>query len=241
MGNWMEALVSLFTADWFRRFAAGVAIGLGATLALSIGGAHAETAVFAPKPAVDAVPTRDLETAVFAGGCFWGVEGVFSHVKGVRLVQSGYAGGPRGQTVGYDQVSRGNTGFAEAVSVTYDPEQVSYGQLMRIFFSVIADPTALNYQGPDHGTQYRSALFPLNESQAKAARAYLTQLDKAKLWKGSVVTKIEPFTGFVKAESHHQDFMEKNPRYPYIVRWDAPKVDALKRLYPDLYSARAAR
>ncbi len=186
-------------------------------------------------------PTRKLETAVFAGGCFWGVEGVFSHVKGVRLAQSGYAGGPRGKAVDYDRISRGDTGFAESVSVTYDPQQVSYGQLLRVFFSVIADPTTLNYQGPDHGSQYRSALFPLNESQAKAARAYLAQLDKAKLWSDPVVTKVEPFNGFVKAEGYHQDFMANNPRHPYIVRWDAAKVDALKRLYPDLYNPRAAR
>lgn len=234
------AIIDLFNLDWFRRFLAGFAVGLVATLAFS-GGARAETAVMAPVPAIDAEPARPLETAVFAGGCFWGVEGVFSHVKGVRLVQSGYAGGPRGEKVGYEQVSRGDTGFAEAVSVTYDPKQVSYGTLMRVFFSVVADPTTLNYQGPDHGTQYRSALFPLNESQAKAARSYLAQLGKAGLWKEPVVTKVEPFTGFVKAESYHQDFMEKNPRHPYIMRWDAPKLASLKRLYPDLYKATASR
>ncbi len=237
----MDALAGLFEADWFRRFVMGFALGLGATLAFSATGARAETAVLAPRPALDALPTRKLETAVFAGGCFWGVEGVFSHVKGVRLAQSGYAGGPRGKAVDYDRISRGDTGFAESVSVTYDPQQVSYGQLLRVFFSVIADPTTLNYQGPDHGSQYRSALFPLNESQAKAARAYLAQLDKAKLWSDPVVTKVEPFNGFVKAEGYHQDFMANNPRHPYIVRWDAAKVDALKRLYPDLYNPRAAR
>lgn len=236
-----RAIAKLLRADWFHKFAGGAALGLAATLALSSGGARAETVVKAPVPLVDAEPTRKLETAVFAGGCFWGVEGVFSHVNGVRLVQSGYAGGPRGQKADYDRVSRGDTGFAEAVSVTYDPERISYGQLMRIFFSVIADPTTLNYQGPDHGTQYRSALFPLNESQAKAARAYIAQIDRAGLWKKPVVTKVEPFTGFVKAETHHQDFMEKNPRHPYILRWDAPKLEGLKRLYPDLYSAKASR
>jgi len=234
------AVIDLFGIDWFRRFLAGFAIGLVATLSFS-GGARAESAVMAPQPALDAAAARPLETAVFAGGCFWGVEGVFSHVKGVHLVQSGYAGGPRGQKTDYERVSTGDTGFAEAVSVTYDPKEVSYGTLMRVFFSVIADPTTLNYQGPDHGTQYRSALFPLNDSQAKAARAYLAQIDKAKLWKEPVVTRIEPFTGFVKAEGYHQDFMEKNPRHPYIMRWDAPKLAALKRLYPDLYRDRAAR
>jgi len=234
----MDVLAGLFRADWFLKGAVGFAIGLGATLAFSSGHAHAETALLAPGPVLDAVPARPLETAVFAGGCFWGVEGVFSHVKGVRLVQSGYTGGPRGKKVGYEQVSRGNTGFAEAVSVTYDPKIISYGGLMRIFFSVIADPTTLNYQGPDHGTQYRSALFPLNEEQAKAARAYLTQLDQAKLWKGPVVTKVEAFNGFVRAESEHQDFMERNPRHPYVLGWDRPKLAALKRLYPDVYSER---
>lgn len=234
------AIVDLFGFDWFRRFLEGFAFGLVATLAFS-GSARAETAVLAPPPVLDATPARPLETAVFAGGCFWGVEGVFSHVKGVRLVQPGYAGGPRGQKTDYERVSMGDTGFAEAVSVTYDPKIVSYGTLMRVFFSVIADPTTLNYQGPDHGTQYRSALFPLTASQAKAARAYLAQLDKAKLWTDPVVTKIEPFTGFVKAEAYHQDFMEKNPRHPYILRWDAPKIAALKRLYPDMYREKAAR
>lgn len=175
-----------------------------------------------------------LQTAVFAGGCFWGVEGVFSHVKGVRLVRSGYAGGPRGAHVNYDEVSTGTTRFAEAVSVTWDTRQVSYGTLMRVFFSVVADPTTLDYQGPDHGPQYRSALFPLNREQAKAAKAYLAQLETSGLWDKPIVTKLEPFTGFVRAEAHHQDFMKRNPRHPYILRWDAPKLAALKRLYPDL-------
>lgn len=194
----------------------------------------------APAPAVDAASQRPLETAVFAGGCFWGVEGVFSHVKGVRLVRSGYAGGPRGRRVGYDEVGTGETGFAEAVSLVYDPRQVSYGTLMRVFFSVIADPTTLNRQGPDRGTHYRSALFPLNREQERAAKAYLAQLDRSGLWDAPIVTKLEPFTGFVRAEAYHQDFMAKNPRHPYIARWDAPKLAALKRLYPDLYRDKPA-
>lgn len=197
--------------------------------------ACAERAVQAPVPAIDATPAQKLETAVFAGGCYWGVEGVFSHVKGVHLVVSGFSGGPRGKRVNYETVSGGDTGFAESVRVTYDPAQVSYGTLLRVFFSVIADPTTLNYQGPDHGTQYRSALFPLNAQQDKAARAYLVQLDKSGLWRDPVVTRVEPFTGFQSAAQDHQDFMRKNPRHPYILRWDAPKLAAFKAMYPSLY------
>lgn len=197
--------------------------------------ARAERVVQAPAPAVDAAPTRKLETAVFAGGCYWGVEGVFSHVKGVHLAVSGFAGGPRGRQVDYERVSEGDTGFAESVRVTYDPKVVSYGTLLRVFFSVVADPTTLNYQGPDRGTQYRSALFPLNAEQAKAADAYLAQLGKSGLWREPIVTKVERFTGFQDTAPDHQDFMRKNPRHPYILRWDVPKVAALKAMYPALY------
>jgi peptide-methionine (S)-S-oxide reductase len=199
---------------------------------------HAERTVQAPVPAVDAPSTQKLDTAVFAGGCYWGVEGVFSHVKGVHLAVSGFAGGPKGKRVDYESVSAGDTGFAEAVRVTYDPSQVSYGTLLRIFFLVIADPTTLNYQGPDHGTQYRSALFPLNAAQDAAARAYLTQLGKSGLWRDPVVTRVERFTGFQDAAQDHQNFMRKNPRHPYIMRWDQPKLAAFKAMYPALYSAR---
>ena len=144
---------------------------------------RAERAVLAPPPAIDAAPTRKLETAVFAGGCFWGVEGVFSHVKGVRLVTSGFAGGPSNFKVDYERGSGGDTGFAEAVRVTYDPKQVSYGTLLRVFFWVIADPTTLNYQGPDRGTQYRTAIFPTTPQQKAVAEAYIAQLAAAKDWK----------------------------------------------------------
>lgn len=196
---------------------------------------RAERAVLAPVPAIDASPMRKLETAVFAGGCYWGVDGVFSHVKGVQLVVSGFAGGPRDRRVDYATVSGGDTGFAEAVRVTYDPAQVSYGTLLRIFFSVIADPTTLDYQGPDHGTQYRSALFPLNAEQGKAASAYLAQIGKTGLWRDPIVTRVERFTGFQNAGQDHQDFMRKNPRHPYILRWDAPKLAAFKAMFPTLY------
>lgn len=198
--------------------------------------ARAERVVSAPAPALDAAPTRKLETAVFAGGCYWGVEGVFSHVKGVKLAVAGFAGGPRSQRVDYARVSGGDTGYAEAVRVTYDPKQVSYGTLMRIFFSVVADPTLLNRQGPDRGTQYRSALFPLNGEQERAARAYLAQLGKSGLWRDPIVTKVERFTGFQDADRYHQDFLRKNPRHPYILRWDAPKLAAFRDMYPALYS-----
>lgn len=221
------------------RRSEGIALALLAALAVA-SPVRAERTVLAPVPAVDAAPTRKLETAVFAGGCYWGVEGVFSHVKGVRLVKSGFAGGPKGRTVDYETVSGGDTGFAEAVRVTYDPAQVSYGTLLRVFFSVIADPTTLNYQGPDHGTQYRSALFPLNAEQAKAASAYLAQLGKAGLWREPIATRTERFTGFQDAAADHQNFMRNNPRHPYILRWDAPKLAAFRTMFPTLYSAKPA-
>ena len=217
----------------------GIALALLAALAVA-SPLRAERPVLAPVPAIDAPVTGRSETAVFAGGCFWGVEGVFSHVKGVRQVVSGFAGGPAGRKVDYERVSQGDTGFAEAVRVTFDPKQVSYGTLLRVFFSVIADPTTLNYQGPDHGTQYRSALFPLNPQQDRAARAYLAQLGKAGLWRDPIVTRMERFTGFQDADSYHQNFLTRNPRHPYIQRWDMPKVAALKMMFPTLYRVKPA-
>lgn len=209
-----------------------------AALAAASSPLHAEPAVQAPLPALDAEPTSALETAIFAGGCYWGVEGVFSHVKGVKLVKTGFAGGPRGRKVDYEAVSEGDTGFAESVRVTYDPRVVSYGTLLRIFFSVITDPTTLNYQRPDSGTQYRSALFPLNDGQDRAARAYLAQLGKAGLWPNPIVTRVEAFTGFQDAAADHQDFMAKYPYHPYIQRWDMPKLKAFRAMFPQYYSAR---
>lgn len=194
----------------------------------------AERAVNAPAAVRVASEAPGLKTAVFAGGCFWGVEGVFSHVDGVTSVVSGYHGGT-GSTARYDLVSSGDTAHAEAVRVTYDPTKVRYDELLRIFFSVITDPTQLNRQGPDTGTQYRSALVPLSEEQRLTASAYLAQLRASGLWKGPIVTRIERHRRFYPAEANHQDFMSKNPAHPYIKAWDAPKVQALRRLFPRDY------
>lgn len=221
------------------RRAGGLAVATLALAAATACGA-AEGTVKAPAPVVDAPSAAKVETAVFAGGCFWGVEGVFSHIKGVRGVVSGYAGPTRAR-MDYETVSGGDTGFAEAVKVSYDPSVVSYGTLMRVFFSVATDPTTLNYQGPDQGTQYRSALFPLNAGQDKAARAYLGQLGTSGLWKRPVVTRVEKLVSFQPAEAHHQDFLARNPSHPYIVRWDAPKLAALKTTYPALWQDSAVR
>ena len=198
----------------------------------------AEKAVLAPVPKLDPRSTAARETAIFAGGCFWGIEAIFSHVKGVIRSESGYAGGPPAQSVSYEDVTTGETGFAEAVRVTFDPRVVSYGQLLRILFSVGADPTTLNYQGPDHGTQYRSALFPLTPTQDRVARAYLAQMASSGVWKDKIVTRVEGRNRFHMAEGYHQDFMRKNPTHGYILRWDAPKLTALKDMFPQHFVAR---
>jgi len=196
--------------------------------------AAAETAVLAPAAAREAKEPARLQTAIFSGGCFWGVEGVFSHVIGVTSAVSGYQGGAR-NTAQYERVSEGDTGHAESVRVTYDPARIRYDQLLRIFFSVVTDPTELNRQGPDVGTQYRNALVPLSEEQRAVATAYLAQLRSSGLWHAPIVTRIEPNRGFYPAETYHQDFMQANPDHPYIQRWDAPKVAALRRLFPQQY------
>jgi peptide-methionine (S)-S-oxide reductase len=193
----------------------------------------AESVVSAPAAQRQAHETG-RQTAIFAGGCFWGVEGVFSHVAGVTSAVSGYHGGAR-KTAHYERVSDGDTGHAEAVRVTYDPARVRYDQLLRIFFSVVTDPTQLNRQGPDVGTQYRNALVPLTAEQRAVATAYLAQLRSSGVWHAPIVTRIEPYRGFYPAESYHQDFMRENPDHPYIRRWDAPKVAALHRLFPKQY------
>lgn len=174
------------------------------------------------------------QTAVLAGGCFWGVDAVFKHVKGVKRVVSGFAGGAS-STAHYDVVSTGTTGHAESVEITYDPSQVSYSDLLRVFFSVAHDPTELNYQGPDHGTQYRSAIFYANPVQQAIALAYIRQLDQARVFPAPIVTQVVPLAGFYAAESYHQNFLARHPDYPYIVFNDLPKLHALQKELPALY------
>lgn len=218
-----------------HKIAALLAAG---SLALSAcaGPALAEESVAAPAAARIAKEPAGLKTAIFAGGCFWGVEAVFSHVKGVKGAVSGYHGGTQ-KSATYDLVSSGMTDHAEAVKITYDPAVVRYDQLLRILFSVVADPTLKNRQGPDTGTQYRAAIVPTSAEQAAVAKAYLAQMGKSGVWAKPIVTRIEPYKAFYPAEAYHQDFMLKNPRHGYIQRWDAPKVAALKRMYPGVYRA----
>ncbi len=196
----------------------------------------AEQARVIPPPAVDEPEAASSEVAVLAGGCFWGVQGVFQHVKGVENAVAGYAGGEAGDAQ-YETVSSGRTGHAESVRVTFDPRRISYGRILQIYFSVAHDPTELNRQGPDHGTQYRSALFPTSPEQARVAKAYIAQLNQARAFDAAIVTRIEAGRSFFPAEAYHQDFLTRNPGYPYIVINDLPKVGNLKRLYPDWYRA----
>ena len=193
--------------------------------------AAADAVVKAPAPALIEPVSGHREIAIFAGGCFWGVEGVYAHVKGVIGTTSGYAGG-KASTAEYEQVETGTTGHAESVRIVFDPAQVNYADLLRIYFSVVADPTLLNRQGPDSGPQYRSAIFPQSPAQEKVARAYIAQLSAAHLYGQPIVTTIEHASGFFPAESYHQDFMARNPNYPYIVINDRPKVEALRRIFP---------
>jgi peptide-methionine (S)-S-oxide reductase len=186
-----------------------------------------------------AVPAATLDTAVFAGGCFWGIEAVFEHTRGVVDAVSGYPGGTVASP-DYETVSSGATGHAESLRVVYDPSKISYGDLLRVFFSVAHDPTELNRQGPDEGTQYRSAIFYADEAQHQAAVAYIAQVTQARTFKRPIVTQVVPLTKFYAAEKYHQDFAERNPSYPYIVINDAPKVAALKKYLPDLYQERLA-
>jgi peptide-methionine (S)-S-oxide reductase len=195
-----------------------------------------EPAVAIPAPALDeASPAGGgLQTIVVAGGCFWGVQAVFQHTKGVTNAVSGYAGGQK-ETAHYEMVGTGRTGHAESVSVTFDPQQISYGKILQIYFSVAHNPTELNRQGPDSGMQYRSAIFYANDEQKRVADAYIVQLDKAQVFNRPIVTKLEPFTGFYAAEDYHQDFAVLHPNHPYIAFNDLPKVDNLKRLFADSY------
>ena len=198
-----------------------------------VGTAEAAEGIKIAAPAAAIAEAKGTQTAVFAGGCFWGVEGVFEHVKGVISAESGYAGGTKA-SADYDVVSGGRTGHAEAVRIKYNPAIVSYNELLHIFFSVTHDPTQLNRQGPDTGKQYRTAIFPTSPAQSKAASTYIAQLGKAGYWKRPIVTKIEALS-FFPAETYHQDFMVKNPTHPYINAWDKPKVANLKRLFSNRY------
>jgi peptide-methionine (S)-S-oxide reductase len=212
-------------------FASTTACGTDATS--FIGTAEAAEGIKIAAPAAPIVESKATQTAVFAGGCFWGIEGVFERVKGVTSVESGYSGGTQA-SADYDKVSAGTTRHAESVRIRYNPAVVSYNDLLHIFFSVTHDPTQLNRQGPDTGSQYRTAIFPATAEQKKAAAAYIAQLNKAGYWKKPIVTKIEGFS-FFPAEAYHQDFMAKNPAHPYITNWDKPKVANLKRLFPNRY------
>ncbi len=190
-----------------------------------------------PAPLVDEPVGQALtEVAVLAGGCFWGVQGVYQHVAGVRQAVSGYAGGSQA-TADYERVSGGATGHAESVQITFDPRQITYGKLLQIYFSVTHDPTELNRQGPDVGTQYRSAIFPTTAEQSRVAIAYIDQLQQAAVFKAPIVTRIEPDQTFYPAEAYHQDFLTRNPSYPYIVVNDLPKIESLKRIQPEVYRA----
>jgi peptide-methionine (S)-S-oxide reductase len=202
--------------------------------------AAAERMLLAPAPVIDApLAKAPLQKAVFAGGCFWGVEGVFERVKGVKAAVSGYAGGSKATAI-YEITGTGMTGHAEAVEVTFDPAVVSYGTLLRIFFSVAHDPTQLNRQGPDRGPQYRSALFTRGPEQERIARAYVAQLERAGTWKPKIVTTFEGAKPFYPAETYHQNYLRAHPTQPYIVYNDIPKVEGFKRLFPALWSERPA-
>ena len=222
------------------RFLAGVApIALVAmfagAFAIQSGAGAAEGAVLIPAPAIDEPAGAGPETVVFAGGCFWGVQGVFQHVKGVESALSGYAGG-KAENPSYEQVSTETTGHAEAVKITFDPQKVSYGKLLQIFFSVVQDPTELNYQGNDHGTSYRSAVFTMSDAQKKVTNAYVAQLDAAKVFPAKIVTEVTPYSNFFQAEDYHQDnatTLNVNPGY--IQYFDLPKIANLKAIFPEVW------
>jgi peptide-methionine (S)-S-oxide reductase len=219
----------------FRSIFLAGTLGLAGALLLSPGTFAAERTLLAPMPTSDVAPAGQRATAVLAGGCFWGMEAVFSHLNGVTSVVSGYAGGSAADAT-YDKVSTEATRHAEAVRITYDPRRISYATLLRVYFSVAHDPTELNRQGPDRGPSYRSAVFPQSPEQARVARAYIAQLGKSGVWGAPVVTRIES-GGFYAAESYHQDFAERNPTHGYIRMWDAPKIAALKKTFPALWRA----
>ncbi|MGP8233702.1 MAG: peptide-methionine (S)-S-oxide reductase MsrA [Methylovirgula sp.] len=215
-------------------------LGFGAAALIATGAlwssshSRAEAAMRLPAPAVDEPPQAESETAVVAGGCFWGVQGVFQHVKGVTQALSGYSGGSAANAH-YGLVGTGETGHAESVQITFDPRVVSYGQILQIYFSVVTDPTELNRQGPDVGSQYRSVVFAADNEQRKVATAYIAQLDKAHVFDAKIATRVDPLKGFYPAEGYHQDFAALHPDNGYIAENDLPKIDNLRRLFPALY------
>jgi peptide-methionine (S)-S-oxide reductase len=231
-------MVPLLSRNPIGRLLAGLAAGAALSLAAMACSFAAQPGPIAnvPAPLVDSAPgpAGKLQTAIVSGGCFWGVQGVFQHVRGVTQAVSGYAGGAAA-TAHYEVVSTGVTGHAESVMITFDPRQISYGQILRIFFSVATDPTQVNEQYPDEGTQYRSEIFYLNPEQKKVAEAYIAQIDKAKVFPAPIATRVDPNTGFYRAEDHHQDFLRLNPTQGYIARFDLPKIAALKAAFPALY------
>jgi peptide-methionine (S)-S-oxide reductase len=240
-GRWTRAWASWTwaSADVGRSFLLAPAVG--ALLLITLFGftaslvQAAEPAIAIPSPTLDETPAGGgLQTAVLAGGCFWGVQAVYQHTKGVTQAVSGYAGGQK-ETAHYEMVGTGRTGHAESVSVTFDAGEISYGRILQIYFSVAHNPTELNRQGPDSGTQYRSAIFYANDDQKRIASAYIAELDRAHVFSQPIVTKLESLSGFYPAEDYHQDFAVLHPTYPYIVFNDLPKVDNLQRLFADVY------
>ena len=221
----------------FSRLALGAAaLGALAISALAIAPSlAAEDAVVIPAPAMDAKTADGIQTVVVAGGCFWGVQGVYQHTAGIVNAVSGYAGGSK-TTASYETVSTGTTGHAESVEIKYDPKKISYGKILQIFFLVAHDPTQLNRQGPDSGTQYRSAIFTTSDEQKKVADAYIAQLNAAKVYRKPIVTKVGPLDGFFPAEAYHQDYLTLHPSQPYIAYNDLPKIENLKKIFADSYT-----
>ena len=222
---------------WTMKWTAILALTTGVILRLpSLYGAEAPVTI-AP-PALDSPKAGGApQVAVLSGGCFWGVQGVFEHVRGVKQVLAGYAGGEK-STARYDEVSSGNTGHAESVKITFNPAEISYGQLLQVYFSVAHDPTQLNRQSPDVGTQYRSSIFYADENQKRSAEAYIAQLNRSQAYSSPIVTRVDPLKGFYAAEDYHQDYLVHNPTSPYIAWNDLPKVENLKRTFPTLYMER---
>ena len=225
----------LRTDRWRMAVAVMIAAAVGLGVEAPSAALAAEAPVVIPAPALDNPKTPGpVQTAVIAGGCFWGVHGVYQHVRGVQRVLSGYSGGTKA-TADYEAVSRGATGHAESVEIRFDPRELSYGEILQIYFSVVHDPTQLNRQGPDTGPQYRTNIFYVDESQKRIAQAYIAQLEKARAFARAIVTRVDPLSAFYPAEAYHQDFLVKNPTYPYIVVHDLPKIGNLKKVFPGHY------